>query len=100
SPCEWRHWPDGSWPGRASRRRLASVSEQHGDRIPERLMDDLLRRDDHVLAGRLAQGWPDTSRALSLFERWRDRIAAGADDEVADRWLELMRNAEHARAEA
>jgi len=75
------------------------VSEQHGERIPERLMDDLLRRDDHVLAGRLAQDWPDTSRALSLVERWRDRIAAGADDEVADRWLELMRNAEHARAE-
>ena len=47
----------------------------------------------------MLEEWPDPSRALPLVERWRARLAGGTDDEVADRWLELMRDAEHARSD-
>jgi hypothetical protein len=75
------------------------VGERYGDDVPERLIRDLLRLDDRVLVGRMLGDWPDASRALPLVERWRARLAAGAEDEVADRWLELMRDAEYARIE-
>lgn len=81
-----------------ARRDTAAVNERHDD-VPERLIRDLLRLDDRVLVGRMLEEWPDPSRALPLVERWRARLAAGAEDDVADRWLELMRNAEYAHAE-
>ena len=74
------------------------MEERYGDDVPERLIRDLLRLDDRVLVGRMLEEWPDPSRALPLVERWRARLAGGTDDEVADRWLELMRDAEHARS--
>jgi hypothetical protein len=77
----------------------ARVGEPYGDDVPERLIRDLLRLDDRVLVGRMLEEWPDPARALPLVERWRARLVAGAEDEVADRWLELMRNAEYARSE-
>ena len=66
--------------------------------MPEQLLRDLRFLDDRLLVGRMLDEWPDASRALPLVERWRARIAAGVEDEVADRWLELRRDAEHARA--
>lgn len=75
------------------------VGDRYGDDVPERLIRDLLRLDDRVLVGRMVDEWPDPSRALPLVERWRSRLAAGAEDEVADRWLALMRDAEHARSQ-
>lgn len=75
------------------------MGERYGDDVPERLIRDLLRLDDRVLVGRMIEEWPDPSRALPLVERWRARLAAGAEDEVADRWLELMRDAEYARTD-
>ena len=67
--------------------------------VPEALLRDLRLLDDRVLVGRMLEEWPDAARALPLVERWRARLAAGVDDEVADRWLELMRAAEAARAD-
>lgn len=75
------------------------VGDRYGDDVPERLIRDLLRLDDRVLVGRMVDEWPDPSRALPLVERWRSRLAAGAEDEVADRWLALMRDADHARSQ-
>lgn len=75
------------------------MGEPHADEIPERLIRDLLRLDDRVLVGRLLEEWPDASRALPLVERWRARLVAGVEDDVADRWLALMRDAEHARSD-
>jgi hypothetical protein len=75
------------------------VGAPYGDDVPERLIRDLLRVDDRVLVGRMLEEWPDPSRALPLVVRWRARLAAGAEDEVADCWLELMRDAEYARSD-
>jgi len=75
------------------------VGERYGDDVPERLIRDLLRLDDRVLVGLMLEEWPDASRALPLVERWRARLASGAEDEVADRWLAFMRDAEHARSD-
>ena len=75
------------------------MGERYGDDVPERLIRDLLRLDDRVLVGRMLEEWPDPSRALPLVERWRARLAAGAEDDVADQWLALMRDAEHARSQ-
>ncbi|HSC90638.1 MAG TPA: hypothetical protein VLB86_03190 [Gaiellaceae bacterium] len=69
-----------------------------GDRVPEDLVADLLGPDDRLLVGRLLESRPSAARALPLVERWRDRVARG-DDEAADRWLELMHDAERALAE-
>ena len=49
--------------------------------------------------GGCSRSGPDAARALPLVERWRARLAAGDDDEAADRCLELVREAEHARIE-
>ena len=67
--------------------------------MPEQLLRDLRLLDDRVLVGRMLEDWPDASRALPLVERWRARLAAGAEDEIVDRWLELRRDAELARAD-
>lgn len=75
------------------------MAERHGEDVPERLVHDLLRLDDRVLVGRMLAEWPDPTRALPLVARWRARLAAGTEDEVADRWLDLMLEAERARSD-
>jgi hypothetical protein len=65
--------------------------------VPARLLRDLRFLDDRILVGRMLDEWPDAARALPLVERWQARLASGAEDDVADRWLELRREAEQAR---
>jgi hypothetical protein len=75
------------------------VATPSAEDIPERLLRDVRLLDDRVLVGRMLEEWPDAASALPLVERWRARLVAGVEDEVADRWLELRRDAEYARSD-